>query len=207
MRHHRRLPSMRFFSAAKRSKGTEMVKVTPQGVQSLDDGLVEECAVDAHLDRCPGQMLAYDAHTALDEGVGAVGVVDVSGAMVHVEHLVGLGDGAEQGVVAACAFHLLVEPDCGAFGVARGAEHRPVEVEGDAREPLGHQVLDDHRCRLGAYVADALCVGAGERAAHRGHVRQSLQAEHALDHLVVAVGLLFRALARGITAGIFRIVP
>ena len=127
--------------------------------------------------------------------------------MVHVEHLVGLGDGAEQGVVAARAFLLLVEPDCGAFGVACGAEHRPVEVEGDAREPLGHQALDDHCCRLGAYVADALCIGAGERAAHRGHVRQSLQAEYALDHLVIAVQYVAEVVARHSDQALSIILP
>ena len=100
-----------------------------KGVQSLDDALVEECAVDAYLNLYPRQSLAHGAHTAFDEGVGAVGVVDVSGSVVHVEHLVGLGDGAEQGVVAARTFLLLVEPHGGAFGMAPGAQHRPVEVD------------------------------------------------------------------------------
>ena len=37
-----------------------------EGVQSLDDPLVEERAVDAHLDLCPRQALAHRAYTALD---------------------------------------------------------------------------------------------------------------------------------------------
>ena len=98
-------------------------------MQSLDDALVEEC-LSMRTSINPGQSLAHGAHTALDEGVGAVGVVDVSGPMVHVEHLVGLGDGAEQGVVAACPFLVLVEPHGGAFGMAPGAQHRPVEAQG-----------------------------------------------------------------------------
>ena len=56
-----------------------------EGVQSLDDTLVEERALDAHLDLGPRQALAHGAYTALDEGVGAVGIMDVSGPMVHVE--------------------------------------------------------------------------------------------------------------------------
>ena len=156
-------------------------------MQSLDDALVEERAVDAYLNLYPGQSLAHGAHTAFDEGVGAVGIMDVSGPMVHVEHLVGLGDGAEQRVVAARALLRLVESHGGAFGMARSAQHRPVEVEGDAREPFGHQALDDHRRRLGADVADAALVGTAERAADGGHVGQSLQAEHALDQLIISV--------------------
>ena len=94
--------------------------------------------------------------------------------MVHVEHLVGLSDGAEQWVVAARALLRLVEPHGGAFGMAPGAQHRPVEVERDACEPFGLQALEDHRCRLGADVSDAALVGTAERAADGGHVRQSL---------------------------------
>ena len=152
-----------------------------QGVKSLDDVLVEEGAVDAHLSLCPRQALAHRAYTALDEGVGAVGVVDVSGPMVHVEHLVGLGDGAKQRVVAARALLRLVEPHRGAFGMTPGAQHRPVEVEGDAREPFALEALEDHRPRLGADVTDAALVGTAERATDGGHVGQSLQAKHPLD--------------------------
>ena len=94
-----------------------------------------------------------------------------------------------RGVVAACTFLLLVEPHGGAFGVTPGAQHRPVEVERDAREPLGHQALDDHRRRFDADVADAAFVGTAERVADGGHVGQSLQAEHSLDQLIITVVL------------------
>ena len=107
--------------------------------------------------------------------------------MVHVEHLVGLGDGAKQGVVAARTFLLLVE-SCGrAFGMSPGAQHRPIEVERYAREPFGHQALDDYRRRLGADFADAVLIGTAERAAEGGDVRQSLQAKHPLDQLIITV--------------------
>ena len=155
--------------------------------ESLDDDLVEECAVDAHLYLCPRQALAHGAHTVLDEGVGAVGVVDVSGSMVHVEHLVGLGNGAKQGVVAARPFLVLVEPYCRAFGMAPGAQHRAVEVERYARESFGHQALHDHSARLDSDFADALCICTGERAADGGHVRQSLQAKHPFDQFIITV--------------------
>ena len=113
--------------------------------------------------------------------------MDVSGPMVHVEHFVGLGDGAEQRVVAACALLRLVESHRRSFGVTPGAQHRPVEVEGDAREPFAHQALDNHRPRLGADVADTALVGTAERAADGEYVGQSLQAEHPLDQLIITV--------------------
>ena len=118
--------------------------------------------------------------SVLDEGVGTVGVVDIAGPMMHIEHLVGLGDGAKQGVVAARTFLFLVEPHCRAFGMAPGAQHRPVEVERYARESFGHQALHDHSARLDSDFADALFIGPAERAADGGHVRQSLQAKHPL---------------------------
>ena len=66
-----------------------------------------------------------------DECTGSVGVVHVARAVMSVEDLAGLGDGCEQRVVAAPALLLLVVSDCGALGMALGAQHRAVEVERD----------------------------------------------------------------------------
>ena len=176
-----------FFETAKALERHRDGELGPQGVKSIDDGLVEERAVDTDLYLCPRQARAHGTHTVLDEGVGTVGVVDIAGPMMHIEHLVSLGDGAKQGVVAARTFLFLVEPHCRAFGMAPGAQHRPVEVERYARESFGHQALHDHSARLDSDFADALFIGPAERAADGGHVRQSLQAKHPFDHLVITI--------------------
>ena len=96
-----------FFETAKALERHRDGELGPQGVKSIDDGLVEERAVDTDLYLCPRQARAHGTHTVLDEGVGTVGVVDIAGPMMHIEHLVGLGDGAKQGVVAARTFLFL----------------------------------------------------------------------------------------------------
>ena len=160
-----------------------------QRMQSLGDGFVEECAVDAGLDLCAGKARAHVAHAMVDEGVGPVGVVDVPGTMVDVEDLVGLGDGAKEGVVAARALLFLVEAYCGAFGMTPGAQHRPVVIERHPRTPLVRQALRDQTSRCTSHFGDTLLIRIGERAADCGHVRQPLQTENPLDHLVIAVGV------------------
>ena len=156
-------------------------------MKSLYDGLVEECTVDTDLRFCSGQARAHVAHTALNEGIGSVGVVDIPRAMVNIEDLVGLGDGAKEGIVAAGAFFLLVESHCRAFGMAPCTQHRPVEVQRHRRKSLNRQALHDQMPRLDLHFADALCICTGERAAERGHVRQSLQTENPFDHRVIAI--------------------
>ena len=86
-----------FFETGKALERHRDGELGPQGVKSIDDGLVEERAVDTDLYLCPRQARAHGTHTVLDEGVGTVGVVDIAGPMMHIEHLVGLGDGAKQG--------------------------------------------------------------------------------------------------------------
>ena len=143
----------------------------PQRMQSLGDGFAEECAVDAGLDLGAGKARAHEAHAVVDEGVGPVGVVDVPGTMVDVEDLVGLGDGAKEGVVAACAFLFLVEADGGAFGMTPGAQHRPVVIERHPWKPLVRQALHDQASRFTSHFGDALFIRTGERAADRGYIR------------------------------------
>ena len=92
------------FEDGKTLKGHRDGEFDPQGVKSLNDGLVEECTVDTGLRFCSGQARAHVAHTVLNEGIGSVGVVDIPRAMVNIEDLVGLGDGAKEGIVAARTF-------------------------------------------------------------------------------------------------------
>ena len=59
---------------------------------------------------CPGQARVHVGHTVLNEGIDSVRVVDTPRAMVNIEHLVGLGDGAKEEVVGARAFFFLMNP-------------------------------------------------------------------------------------------------
>ena len=104
--------------------------------------------VRTSMPRLPGEQgrtwLMHSLMNALDERLGAVGIVHVARAVEHREHLAGLGHGAVQRVVAALSL-LLVEADGGAFGAPPGAEHRAVEIEREARggqhgEPIEHQL-------------------------------------------------------------------
>ena len=96
------------------------------------------------LDHDAGQGLAHGLNAGPNERLGPVRVVDVAGAVQEVEHLGGLGQGAEERVVAAGALALLVVADGGALGVAAGGLHRAVEVQGDPGQSQGAQAGQDH---------------------------------------------------------------
>ena len=108
---------------------------------------------------------------------------------MNIEDLVGLGDGAKEGVVAARALLFLVEAHCSPFGMTPGAQHRPVVIERHSRKPLDHQTLHDQMSRFTSHFSDTLFICTGERPADRGHVRQPLQTENPFDHLVITVVL------------------
>jgi hypothetical protein len=101
-------------------------------IQGGDDLVAEEGAVHADLDDDPGESLSDRLDTGQDELTSPVGIVDVAGAVEEVEHLAGLGDGAEQGIVAAGPLAFLVVADRGALGPPAGGLDRAVEVQGDA---------------------------------------------------------------------------
>ena len=63
--------------------------------------------------------------------MGAIGVMHIAGPVPDIEDLPGLGDGAEQGIVATLALLPGVEPDRRAFGEVAGGQHRAVEVRCD----------------------------------------------------------------------------
>ena len=109
--------------------------------------------------------------------------------MVNVEDLVGLGDGAKEGVVAARALLFLVEAHCGSFGVSPGTQHRPVVIERHSRKSLVYQTLYDQVSRFTSHFGDTLFIRTGERPAERGYVRQPLQTENPFDHFVITVVL------------------
>src|SRR3989304_8798861 len=67
--------------------------------------------------------------------------VDVAGSVQEVEHLGGLGDGTEEGVVAAGALTFLLVTDGAALGVPAGGWHGAVEVQGDTGQSQAGQAL------------------------------------------------------------------
>ena len=112
----------------------------------------------------------------------------MTGAVQEVEHLGSLGDGAEQGIVAAGPLALLVVADGGAFGVSAGGLHRAVKVQGDAEQSQALQPVEAQVHQQAAEVIDALFVSLLEHPAQGGYVGQAPQAQDAFDQRVVQVG-------------------
>jgi hypothetical protein len=80
----------------KRLEGHGERKLHAQGVQQGDDLVAEEGAAYPCLDPHPRQVCTDGSDTGQHELLVATGVMDVSGAMMHIEDLAGLGDRAEQ---------------------------------------------------------------------------------------------------------------
>ena len=72
-----------------------------------------------------------------------MGVMDIAGTMQHIEHLTGLGDRAEERIIAALPLLLAVKSYCRALGAFACADHRAIEVERHARKPKGHKPAND----------------------------------------------------------------
>ena len=73
----------------------------------------------------------------------AMGVVDVARAVQEIEDLTGLGDGAEQGIVTAGPFLLLVEAHGRPFRVPHRGLNGAIEVQGDPRQGQLRQTLEE----------------------------------------------------------------
>ena len=101
------------------------------------DVFAEESGVHADFDDDTWQGGADFVYACCDERQCVMGVVDVAGAVVQVEHLSGLRDGTEQWIIAAPSFMFLVEPDGGLFGMAFGGNDGSVEVECDPKQVAG----------------------------------------------------------------------
>lgn len=152
-----------------------------------DEGVAEESTVHADLDLYAGQSFAQMADAGEDEVLRSVGIMNVSRAMVKIEDLAGLSDGAEQRVVAPLPFLLAIEADSRTFSIATGADHRAIEIEGQAAkaetsQPLGHE-LPAHLPQ----IRHAVRIGRGEQATDSGDIRQAFKAEDPQHHRIVAV--------------------
>jgi len=97
------------------------------------------------------------------------------------------GYGAEQGIVAPCPFLLLVVAHGGSFGMTLGGLHRAVEVQSHSGWRQAHQANQDPILQEAPEVLDALGGGLLQGPAEGGHVRQSVEAEHAFDQGVVFI--------------------
>lgn len=143
-------------------EGNREGELDSRSMQSLGDGFVEKRAVDTGLHSDLRQRRMHALQTLPDEGIGPIGVVDIAGSVVNIEHLVGLCDGTKQRVVAARAFLFLVETHRRAFGVASRAQHGTVEVERHSRQPLGQQAFQDQVLRFTPDFLDTERIGAPE---------------------------------------------
>ena len=119
--------------------------------------------------------------------MSAIGVMHIAGPVPDIEDLPGLGDGAEQGIVAALSLLPGVEADCRAFGETAGGEHRAVEVQGDAGKPQPGELRQDTPAAEMAQVADATFIQPRQRPAEGGDIRQPPEPEQAQHHGIVPV--------------------
>ena len=157
------------------------------GVEGGDDGVTEEGGIEADLEVDAGKAALDLADTVEDEEDGAVGVVDVAGSVEEVEDLAGLGDGTEEGVVAAGAFFLFVEADGGPLGVPLGGTNGAVEVEGESGGEPGHETIEDEVFEETLEAVHAGAVRLGEGAAEGGDIGKAGESEEAKDHGVAVV--------------------
>ena len=114
------------------------------GVEAADDLIAEEGAIHTHFNSDTGQSGAHRTDTVQDKVLGTLGVMDIPGAMQHIEHLTGLRHGAKEGVITALALLLAVKPHRRALGKARGAQYRAIEIERHPGECQCHQPCDNH---------------------------------------------------------------
>jgi hypothetical protein len=77
--------------------------------QGPDDRIAEEVAVHADFDEGLRQDGPHRLDTGQDERLGSLRVMHITRAKEEIEDLSGLGDRAEQGVIAARVFLFLVE--------------------------------------------------------------------------------------------------
>lgn len=155
--------------------------------QHRDERVAEESPVHPDLDRGSRQGVANLAQASLDEILRAVGIMDVAGSVVKVEDLSGLGDGAEERIVAPLALLAAVEADGCSLGPAAGPEDRSVEVEGDSTELESRQALTHEIPAELAQSIDAVLLDLRQSPTDGGDIGQSAQAQQAQNHRIVPI--------------------
>ena len=135
----------------------------------------------------PGQNGADFVYTVPDVGLGAVGVMDVAGAMPGIEHLAGLGQGAEQWVVAALTLLLAVEAHCRAICETAGGECRATEIQSDAGQTQITNSLQSLLPVESAQLVHTPVVHPRLRTADRRHIRQTIKSRQVAHDGVLPV--------------------
>jgi hypothetical protein len=118
--------------------------------------------------------------------------------MEEVEDLSGLGNGAEEGVVASGSLSLFVEADGGSLGVPAGRVDGAVKVDGESGGLPGGEAVEDEVAEEPAEALDTVRVSLGEGTADGGDIGEALEAEESEDHgvLVVEAGVTQFAVAQ-----------
>src|SRR5690606_28677097 len=122
-----------------------------------------------------------------DELERAIRVVHVAGAMQAIEEHAELGDYAEQRVIAARAPVLGTEANRSTLGVAFGAEHGTVEIDGDPSESFCLNALEGHVTDEVGQARDFAGACLCESPRNGRHVRNLADAERSCDQWIVGV--------------------
>ena len=162
-------------------------EVDAELVQGFDDDVAEEGTVHAHLNVHARQCSTDLVDAGEDELAGTVGIVNVAGAEEEVEDLAGLGDGTEERVVASLAFVLGIESHGRAFGATVGAQHRAVEVEGDAAQAETGEALQDEAAQQVPQLLDHGVGDPGQNPADGGDMRKAAKLQQPQDQGVIVV--------------------
>ena len=156
-------------------------------MQEGNDGVAEEGAIHASLDRSAGEDLANLSDTGEDELPSAIGVMDVPRSVMEVEHLARLSDGAEQRIIAALPFLFLVETDSRSLCLARRAHHGAIKIEGDAPHRKIGQALENEISQHRAEFFDSPRIELCQKSAYRADIGKAFKSENPENHRIVLV--------------------
>ena len=119
----------------------------------------------------------------------SVGIMNVTRSMQKVQYLSRLRQRAEEGIVAAGSFLLLVESHCRAFRMALGRLDGTIEVQCDPRQAELGDPFQNKISQQPAEFGDRLLVCASQHPTDRGDIRKAAEPEYTLHQRVVAVVL------------------
>ena len=141
----KRMPPSTFFNPtfefAEALKGHADGKFHTFSIQHADDRIREESAIHPYLQDRAGHNGAKLADTGQNEVLGAVGVMDIAGAVPDIEHLSCLCQCAEQRIVGSLPLLFAVEAYRGSLGETSGGQNRAIEIQSDTSQVQGTQTL------------------------------------------------------------------
>ena len=103
--------------------------VHPVLLEHGDNGSAEKGGVHPHLDESSWQNRTDLRNTGRNKRLCSIGIMDITRAVQHIEHLARLGYGAKQRIVTALSFFLAVKPHGCPFSVPARADDRAIEVK------------------------------------------------------------------------------